>query len=104
MESTSIRFARAARELTRAARLCGESAPAFTSPPRIQGVSRTIRRRPKGVTVAVQLRDRPWAAVLADMVDGVIVTNQLTGVRADQVRSALWSALLPAETDITLAA
>ena len=53
--------------------------------------------------MAVQLRDRPWAAVLADMVDGVIVTNQLTGVRADQVRSALWSALLPAETDITLA-
>lgn len=104
MESTSIRFAGAARELTRAARLCGATAPAFTSPPRVDGVNRTLRRSPKGSTVAVQLRGRPWAAVLADMVDGVVVANQLSGVKADQVRSALWSALLPADVDITLAA
>lgn len=43
--------------------------------------------------VAVALRSRPWAAVLADMIDGVIVANNLTGVEADQVRSALWHAV-----------
>ena len=40
--------------------------------------------------VAVALRARPWPAVLADMIDGVIVANELTGVEADQIRSALW--------------
>lgn len=93
MESTSIRFAGAARELGRASRLCGLTAPAFTSPPRLSGYSRTIRRRPNGVTVAIVLRGRPWAAVLADMIDGVIVANQISGLEADRARTALWLAV-----------
>jgi hypothetical protein len=44
-------------------------------------------------TVAVQLADRPWPAVLADMVEGVVVANLLTGAEAMRVRTALWAAL-----------
>lgn len=97
VESTTIRFARAARELSRTARLCGVVAPSFISPPRRRDVSRTIRRRPNGTVVAVALRSRPWAAVLADMVDGVIVSNDLSGVEADTVRRALWLAVAEPE-------
>lgn len=93
MESTSIRFAGAARDLGRAARLCGLTPPAFTSPPRLDGYSRTIRRRPNGVTVSIVIRNRPWSAVLADMIEGTIVANSLDRQRADTVRTALWLAV-----------
>ena len=90
VESTSIRFAGAARDLARAARLRGLEPPDFTSPPRLSGYSRTIRRRRGSATVAIVLRGRPWSAVLADMVEGIVVANRLTGARADQIRSVLW--------------
>lgn len=93
MESTSIRFAGAARDLGRSARLCGLTPPAFTSPPRLNGYSRTIRRRPNGVTVSIVLRGRPWAAVLSDMIEGIVVANELGGVEADRIRTALWLAV-----------
>lgn len=103
MESTTIRFARAARELSRTSRLCGVVAPSFISPPRRTDVSRTIKRRPNGTVVAVSLRARPWAAVLADMVDGVIVANGLSGVEADKVRGALWLAVSEAAVTVEAA-
>jgi hypothetical protein len=90
MEPTSLRFARLARSLADAARAQGLRAPTFRSPPRIPDVTRSIVRRGPAVTVAVALRDRPWAAVVADMVEGVVAANRLTGVRADHVRSGLW--------------
>jgi hypothetical protein len=43
--------------------------------------------------VAVRLRDRPWPAVLADMIEGVVVVNRLVGVDADELRSLLWAAV-----------
>lgn len=90
MEPTSLRFARLARSLGQAALAQGLRAPTFRSPPRIPDVSRSIVRRGPAVTVAVALRDRPWPAVVADMVEGVVATNRLTGVRADHVRAGLW--------------
>lgn len=94
MEPTSLRFARIARSLGQAAQRCGVRAPTFRSPPRRAGLTRTIRRRGDGAaTVAVVLRGRPWAAVVADMIEGVIVHNGLSGVPADRVRAALWSAV-----------
>jgi hypothetical protein len=93
MEPTSLRFARLARSLGEAARAQGLRAPTFRSPPRLPGVSRSIVRRGPGVTVAVALRDRPWAAVVADMVEGVVATNRLAGIGADRARAALWSAV-----------
>jgi hypothetical protein len=90
MEPTSLRFARLARSLAAAARATGLRAPTFRSPPRIPDVTRSIVRRGPAVTVSVALRDRPWPAVVADMVEGVVVANRLTGVRADHVRADLW--------------
>ena len=43
--------------------------------------------------MSVRLRGRPWVAVLADMIEGVIVTNDLTPPLADRVRSDLWNAV-----------
>ena len=97
MESMSVRFAGVARDLGRAARLCGLTPPAFTSPPRRSGVSRTIRRRPNGVTISIVLRGRPWSAVLADMIDGTLVANELSGLAADPIRTALWLAVASSE-------
>jgi hypothetical protein len=48
---------------------------------------------PGTATVAVQLRHRPWVAVLADMIDGVLAVNALRGAAADEVRTALWQAV-----------
>jgi hypothetical protein len=93
MEPTSLRFARLARSLAEAARAQGLRAPTFRSPPRLAGVTRSIVRRGPAVTVAVALRDRPWPAVVADMVEGVVAANRLAGVRADRARAALWAAV-----------
>jgi len=93
MEPTSLRFARLARTLGEAARAQGLRAPSFRSPPRLAGVSRSIVRLGPGVTVAVALRGRPWAAVVADMVEGVVVANRLAGVAADRMRATLWEAV-----------
>lgn len=89
-----MRFAAVARALAAAARREGWSCPAFRSPPGLVGVSRTIRRRSDGaVTVAVVLRGRPWAAVIADMVEGVVAANRLRGTAADGCRTTLWREL-----------
>lgn len=88
----SVRFAVAARALGEAARARGLVVPAFRSPPRVREVDRTIRRRHDGgSTIAVRLRQRPWAAVLGDMIEGVVVANALSGADAMRVRTALWS-------------
>ena len=97
MENSSLRFAAAARVLADEARRMGHSAPGFRSPPRIAG-DRSIRRRADGgATVAIRYRGRPWAAVLADMVEGVVVANRLEGARAADVRAAAWRALETAD-------
>jgi hypothetical protein len=41
----------------------------------------------------VRLKGRPWAAIVGDMIEGVIVTNQLQPPRSDRLRSELWLAL-----------
>lgn len=43
--------------------------------------------------MAVVLKGRPWGAVLADMIEGIVVANGLAGTRADRARSALWLAV-----------
>lgn len=82
------------RTLGRAARRQGVVLPGFRSPPRLDEADRTLRWRADGsAVVAVRLRDRPWSAVLADMIEGVVVTNGLEGRRAERCRTALWSAV-----------
>jgi hypothetical protein len=94
MEAVTFRFAAAARRLAVECRRLGVVAPAFRSPPRLGGVARSIRRRADGsAVVAVVLRGRPWAAILADLIDGVVVANRLDGAAADRVRSTMWEAI-----------
>jgi hypothetical protein len=85
----TLRFASAARQLGAAARAAGLVVPAFRCPPRVAGVSRTIRRYPGGAVISVQLRGRPFPDVAADMVEGVLVVNRLRGEAATRMRAAL---------------
>ncbi len=43
--------------------------------------------------VAIRLADRPGASIQADVVDGVVAANGLSGLDADGFRRAAWSAL-----------
>lgn len=90
---TVLRFSAAARALALAAARLGLVAPAFRSPPRLPGAERTVRRFPRGGVVAVRIRDRQPAAVLADMVEGVLAVNGLTGEAAAAARPVLLSAV-----------
>jgi hypothetical protein len=91
--SSTVRFAHAARRLGAAARAAGLVVPAFRSPPRRPGAPRTIRRLPGGPVVAVALRDRAFADVLADMVEGIVISNCLQDPAATRVRSLLLDAV-----------
>ena len=89
--ASTVDFASAARTLTREARRRGLIGPSFRCPPRLVGVDRTLRRRGDGAIVSVRLRGRPWVAVLADMIEGVVVANRLTPPRSDRLRADLWA-------------
>ncbi|MCD9623467.1 hypothetical protein [Rhabdothermincola salaria] len=94
MQATSVRFAAAARVLGQVARRRGLDVPSFRSPPRLEGADRSLRRhRSGGATVSVRLRERPWSAVVADMIEGVVAANRLVGPDADRARTALWAAV-----------
>jgi len=86
-------FAAAARLLADATRAAGLTVPAFRSPPRLAGVARSLRRYPGGTVVSVRLRDRSFEAVVADMVEGVVVTNRLSGEPALRARTYLAEAV-----------
>ena len=94
MESaTTVEFAAAARTLTSEARRRGLIGPSFRCPPLLVGVDRSIRRRADGAVVSLRLKERPRGAVIADMVEGVVVTNRLRPPAADRLRTELWTAL-----------
>ena len=90
----SLEFATAARALGAASRGLGLVAPTFCSPPRVPGAERTLRRARSGwTTVSIRLDHRPLGAVVADMVEGVIAANRLTGAESTRVRTSLWEAV-----------
>jgi len=89
----AVRFAEVARNLGAAAHANGLAVPAFRCPPRTAGVMRTLRRYPGGTVVSVRLRDRPFADVVADMVDGVLAANRVAVPDAERLRTALRAAL-----------
>jgi hypothetical protein len=94
MEANAVRFADAARRLSETARAGGLIVPTFRSPPRPTGARRAMRRRPDGsVSVSVALRGRPWPAVVADMIDGIVAANQLSQLEAGEWRDRLWQAI-----------
>lgn len=83
-----MRFATAARRLGAAARASGLLVPAFRSPPRVREASRTLRRYPGGAVVSVRLRDRTYAEVVDDMIEGVLVANRVGGDARPRLRRA----------------
>ncbi len=97
---TAVEFAALARAIASTVHQSGLAAPGFRCPTRIIGVDRTIRRLAgqevagtvAGI-VAVNVKDRPLAAVVADMIEGVVILNQLSAVEAARVRAALWLSL-----------
>lgn len=92
--SPSFSFVRTCQALTSSCRRIGLAAPSFRSPPGLAGATRTIRRRRSGApVVAVRHLGRQPAAVVADLVEGVLVANAITGSEAMRVRSALWEAV-----------
>lgn len=92
INQSSVEFAKVARTLVHETRRLGLSPPGFRAPPRLAGVDRTLRRHAAGSTVAVRLRDRPWVAVVGDMIEGIVVANRLRPPEADRLRTHLWQA------------
>src|SRR3954470_7434699 len=94
----SLEFSRAAQVVADAARAAGWIVATFRSPPRLAAARRTLRRRADGgLVVAVRIVDRPWPAVLADLVEGVVVANSLRGEDAQRCRDAVWAAVTQSE-------
>src|SRR5712691_11482442 len=95
--ATAVQFSAIARTLAVETRRLGLVAPGFRSPPRRIGLLRSIRRfTGGGAVVSVRLGGRPVAAVVGDMVDGVLAANRLTGLSADEARAHLLAAVADA--------
>ena len=88
--SDTATFTTAAHLLGAVAARYGLVAPGFRSPPPVVGIQRTIRRRQGGGVVAVAIKGRPLAGVLADMIEGIVVLNDLSLVESCTLRTALW--------------
>lgn len=95
--ASALQFSETVRQVVALARRHQLRPPVFRSPPRLDGVDRSIRRRPNGtVVVAVRRVDRPLAAVQADVIDGVLAANGVVGEPADRFRHAAWDRLVGA--------
>ena len=100
MESTSLQFAATVRTLGAAARERGLVVPGFRSPPRRPGAERTVRRAADGTaTIAVAVKGRPYQAVVADLIEGVVVVNDIGGIEATRLRTALWEEIVAAHAE-----
>jgi hypothetical protein len=86
-------FAWASLELAHACGRLGLDAPSFRSPPAVPGVDRTLRWQPDGggAVVAIRLWGRSFAAIRADMIEGVLAANRVArGSReGDRLRQVL---------------
>lgn len=91
------RFWELARRVAAEGRRLGLVAPGFRTPPVLPGAQRTLRRTSAGavVAVAVASRGRPADAVLADLVDGLVLANGLAGDEAAACRCRLLAGLSP---------
>jgi hypothetical protein len=86
-------FAETSKRVSRQARSLGLVVPSFRTPPRTAASARTLRRRRDGgVEIAVRVHGRSVVDVVADIVEGVIAANELTGDGAIRVRTTLLAA------------
>jgi hypothetical protein len=87
-------FAQAVRELMRAVDGQGMRSPAFKSPPRVPTAERTIRWvAPDKAIIAVRRANRASDAVVADMIEGVVRANRLSGSEAQDATRKLLECL-----------
>lgn len=86
---TAAAFSTVARRLADEARRRGLAAPGFRSPPRLPDAPRTIRRHGDSAVVAVRRAGRAADDVIADMVEGVLVANRVSGPEAERWRAEL---------------
>jgi hypothetical protein len=93
VRSDVIGFSAAVRAVAEEARRMGLVVPGFRSPPRLPGADRTIRRSAGEPIVAVRVRGRPFADVVADIVEGVLVANGARGRAQWQARRRLLAAV-----------
>jgi hypothetical protein len=83
-------FAHVVRQLMVAANSVGMKAPAFKSPPRLPDALRTIRwLNAEKAIVAVRRANRTSDAVVADMIEGVVRANRLSGSEAQDAARKL---------------
>ena len=93
VRAESVGFSAAVRAVAEEARRMGLVVPGFRSPPRLAGADRTIRRTSGEPIVAVRLRGRPFADVVADVVEGVLVANGIRGRPEWRARRRLLAAV-----------
>lgn len=101
MQSDSVSFGAAVRAMAGEARRMGLVVPGFRSPPTVPGADRTIHHRDGQAVVAVRVRGRPFADVIADVIEGILVVNAVDHGRDLGVRRRLLAA---AETTVVPAA
>ena len=89
----SVRFAIVAKTITQVVASYGCEVPGFKSPPRSSDADRTVRRQSCGSIVAVRIKDRPFEAVIADMIEGVVLCNDMSTEKAGKLRNLLWGAV-----------
>jgi hypothetical protein len=89
-----VRFSETVRVLAAASGAADLVVPAFVTPPHTRGSDRVVRRLPRGeFSIGVTLEGRPFAAVQADLIEGIVLVNGLAGVDAAAARRTLWAAL-----------
>jgi hypothetical protein len=90
---SALAFGEMSRLMAAEARRHGLVAPSFRSPPRLAGVTRSVRRYASGhCLVSVQRQGRTPEEVATDMVEGLLVANGLEGAGAEGWRIALRAA------------
>ena len=85
--ASTTEFRELVRSITAECKANSLLVPSFRTPPRAHDRKRTIRRYRDGSTlISVRIYQRPVEAVKADMVEGVILANGLSGEAAGNVR------------------
>lgn len=92
-ETTPIEFGKLARALCAIAHRLDLRTPVFTTPPRVSGTRRSIRRRVNSDVIAVKLKGRPLGAVAADLIDGMVLANVDQVADTDLLRDQLYNAI-----------
>ncbi|MDP7066510.1 MAG: hypothetical protein QF637_02690 [Acidimicrobiales bacterium] len=95
----SVRFSMVAKTIGRLGAQVGFTVPGFRSPPRSGEIDRTLRKDGSGSIVAVRIKDRQFEAVVADMIEGVVVCNGLSAERSSELRNLLWRAAMQVGKD-----